>query len=137
MAIAQDGTHRNLAIPADGKLSVAAESPDWQQITSPDGLTLFMKRDASATQTHHLGIQLLKKREWHPLDAVRIAAIDIIPVNQVADNAAIGRTWWNTALKIEKAKDPCPEANKDRNPADDFQPHGLSPADFPMFRHCG
>jgi hypothetical protein len=90
MVLDPDGTHRNAPIPADGKLSYAAGSPNWRQLTSPQGLTLFLKRDASVTATHHLGIELLKKRGWHPLESVRIAAIDIIPVNEVADNA---RDW--------------------------------------------
>lgn len=87
MVLDPDGTHRKIAIPADGKLSLAEGSPDWQQITSPQGLSLFIKRDASVTETHNLGIQLLKKQEWHPLEAVQIAAIDLIPVNEVAGNS--------------------------------------------------
>ena len=86
MALDPDGKHRNLAIPANGKLSLATGSPDWQQLTSPQGLSLFMTRDASVTETHNFSIQLLKKHEWHPQEAVRIAAIDLIPVNQVAGN---------------------------------------------------
>jgi hypothetical protein len=70
--------------------SFAAGSSNWRQLTSPQGLTLFLKRDAPVTATRHLGIELLKKRGWHALESFRIAAIDIIPVNEVADSA---RDW--------------------------------------------
>jgi hypothetical protein len=52
-----------------------------------------MKRDASVTETHHLCIQLLRKREWQSGEGVRIGHIDIIPMDQVADNSRDWLEW--------------------------------------------
>jgi hypothetical protein len=75
----------DLTVPNDGKITLAASSPKWQRLTSPEGLTLFMSRDENVTDIHDLSLQLLKKREWHPQDAVLIAAIDVLPVELVSD----------------------------------------------------
>ena len=80
-----DGSDTNLAVPADGKITLAADSAQWQQITSPQGLTVFMNRSATVTDVHELSLQLLKKREWYTTAAVKIGTMNILPVDIAVD----------------------------------------------------
>ena len=75
-----NGTLEDLTVPADGKITFAANSQNWQRLTSPEGLTLFMSRDENVDEIHDLSLQLLKKHEWYAQEAVRIASIDLLPV---------------------------------------------------------
>ncbi len=76
----------DLDVPAAGKITFAANSPEWQRLTSPEGLMLFISRDENVDGIHDLSLQLLKKQEWYAQGAVRIASIDLIPVELGVDN---------------------------------------------------
>lgn len=77
----ENSTLEDLTVPADGKITFAANSQNWQRLTSPEGLTLFMSRDENVDEIHDLSLQLLKKHEWYAQEAVRIASIDLVPVD--------------------------------------------------------
>lgn len=84
------GTLTDFTIPAEGKITLDVGTPNYQQLLSPAGLTVFIKRDENITDTHELSLQLLKKREWYPLNAIQFAAIALVPVAIVPDDNMAG-----------------------------------------------
>jgi hypothetical protein len=80
-----NGAFEDLTVPQSGKIPLAANSPNWQRLTSPSGLTVFLKRDETVTDIHELSLQLLTKHDWQPEEAVKIAAIDTLPLDVLPD----------------------------------------------------
>jgi hypothetical protein len=85
------GILSDLPIPPDGKINLAVGTPDYQQLISPAGLTVFIKRDENATDVHSLSLELLKKYQWYPQESVRIVSIGIVPCEIVPDWNRDGR----------------------------------------------
>jgi hypothetical protein len=80
-----NGALIDLTVPPSGKIPLAANSPNWQRLRSASGLTVFLKRDETVTDIHDLSLQLLRKHDWQPQVAEKIASIDLFPVD-VQDN---------------------------------------------------
>ena len=80
---AENEALEELTIPGDGKITLTAGSTNWQLLTSPGGLTLFMSRDENVDKIHDLSLQLLKKQEWYAQEAVCIASIDVLPLDTI------------------------------------------------------
>jgi hypothetical protein len=85
------GILSDLTIPPDGKINFAVGTPDYQQLLSPAGLTVFIKRDENATDAHVLSLELLKKHQWFSEESAPISYIDIVPCEIVPDWNRDGR----------------------------------------------
>lgn len=73
----------DLAIPANGKIDLAPNSEPHSQLTSPEGLTIFLKTDAAIDAAHRLALELLPTKETY--EPVEIAAITLLPVELISD----------------------------------------------------
>ena len=71
-----------LAIPADGKIPLATGSDLYQRLTSTKGLTIFIKRDQSVDQLHHMSLNLMPKANSRSTGPpIQCAALDLLPVD--------------------------------------------------------
>lgn len=78
------GTLTPLTVPVDGKIEMLAPDSDlYQQITSPEGLVLFLKRDTTADQAHVLSVDILPIIETNL--PVRLSTLTLLPVEIVPD----------------------------------------------------
>ncbi len=78
------GTFTPLTIPTDGKIEILATDTDlYPQLTSPEGLVLFIERDATVDQAHILSLDVLPIVETN--NPVRLGALNILPVELVSD----------------------------------------------------
>jgi hypothetical protein len=78
------GTLTALTIPTDGKIEILATDTNlYPQLTSPEGLVLFIKRDASVDQVHILSLDILPIVETN--NPVRLGALNILPVDITVD----------------------------------------------------
>jgi hypothetical protein len=74
------GALEDLAVPADGKITLAENDLKWQQLTSLVGLTLLIQRDENVKYAHDLSLHLLKKHSWQEHETVRLVSMAIVPV---------------------------------------------------------
>jgi hypothetical protein len=78
------GTLAALTIPTDGKIEILATDTNlYPQLTSPEGLVLFIKRDASVDQAHILRLDVLPIVETN--NPVRLGSLNILPLDIFAD----------------------------------------------------
>jgi hypothetical protein len=104
LQVSDTGGFSPLTIPADGKIEMLPTSDLYQKLTSPEGLTLFLKRDETVNQIHRLGLDLIPKRSTYLVQ--RVAALDMPPVDLTnirvhaipADDQAI--LGWDTSQDI-------------------------------------
>ncbi len=68
-----------LAIPTDGKIEMSPTSELYQNLISPEGLTLFLKHNSAVHDAHCLTLELMPKEPSY--ESWRIAALDLIPVD--------------------------------------------------------
>jgi hypothetical protein len=98
------GDFEPLTIPANGKIEMTPSSELYQKLTSPEGLTLFLKRDSTVSEFHRLGLDLIPKKSTYLIQ--RVAALDLPPVDLrdikdhvvlTDDQAILG---WDTSQDI-------------------------------------
>lgn len=82
-----------ITVSTDGKILLAPGTGQYQELTSPAGMELFIKRAVTVTDLHELRIQLTPKNaEWeHPT----VAQADLLPAEIVSD--------WNRDGEINVA----------------------------------
>ena len=68
-----------LTIPPSGKIEMTPTSELYQKLTSPEGLTLFLKRDSTVSEFHRFGLDLIPKGTTSLIQ--RVAALDLPPVD--------------------------------------------------------
>ena len=75
-----------LAFPSAGEMPLTPASDHYKSLVSPAGLTLFVKCNSNISQSHRLSLNLLPKPPApQPDKLVRIAALDLLPVEVVPD----------------------------------------------------
>jgi Alpha/beta hydrolase len=120
----ENGNLADLIIPGDGKITLAANSPLWEKITSIKGLTIFLACNTNITLCHSISLQLLKKQNWHELESVRLGGLSILPVSvavdanrdgeityDASDSSSAGKPymfWINDDRDIRHKVDPLP-----------------------------
>ena len=78
----------DLALPADGKITMDPTSALYQKLTSLEGLTLFVQRAATVDAYHRLSIDLMPRDPPKPAfdyDYETLAELDILPVDVAVD----------------------------------------------------
>ena len=79
-----DGTFTPLTIPPDGKIEILPTDTELHaQITSPEGLTLFLKRDETVNQAHELRLEILPKVTEN--DPAHLGTLSLYPVDLAVD----------------------------------------------------
>jgi hypothetical protein len=101
-----NGMLDEMAVPPDGRITLRWDhtAPQlYQQLLSPTGLTLFLKRDSRVTESHTLSLELLKKREWYEHESKRIAMVDLLPVDiNVSKEGTSAAPHWTGGLVVKK-----------------------------------
>lgn len=76
----------DLALPADGKITMDPTSDHYQKLISPGGLTLFVERAATVDAYHRLSLDLVPRDPPKPSNNfATLAELDILPVEIVPD----------------------------------------------------
>ena len=96
------GGFEPLTVPPNGKIEMAPSSALYQKLTSPEGLTLFLKRDSTVTGFHRLGLDLIPKKPSYPVQ--RIAALDLLPVEVAVDADRDGEITFDQKDKTTAEK---------------------------------
>ncbi len=68
-----------MRIPYDGRLEFESGGEIHWEMTHPRGLTLFVRREASADEAHKLELRLLRKREWHAPATRLLTSLTLLP----------------------------------------------------------
>jgi hypothetical protein len=110
------GGFEPLTIPADGKIEMLPSSELYQKLTSPEGLTLFLKRDSTVSEFHRLGLDLIPKRSTYLIQ--RVAALDLLPVEveQEGHTSEEGIRFcrWLDSFNGNSLKPDCADNDRDR-----------------------
>lgn len=89
------GTLTALTIPADGKIEILATDTNlYPQLTSPEGLVLFLKRDATVDLNHVLSLDILPIVETE--SPVRLGDLNLLPVEIAVDANRNGEVEFGT-----------------------------------------
>ena len=88
--IVEDNSASQLSITPNGKITIAKGSTRYDMITSPEGLTIFLKFASGTDQRHVVSLFAQPKKTEH--DPYWMASIDLLPVEVVPD--------WNRDGKI-------------------------------------
>ncbi len=68
-----------LPLPGNGEIEMLPSSELYQKLTSPEGLTLFLQRDATVSESHRMGLDLIPKKSTYLVQ--RVAALDLPPLD--------------------------------------------------------
>lgn len=111
------GTFTPLTIPTDGKIEILATDTNlYPQLTSPEGLVLFLKRDANVDQAHVLSLDVLPIVETNT--PVKIGALNILPCDVAVDANRDGTITFDTLDETTFEKLFCFWINNDRDKGD-------------------
>ncbi len=78
------GTLSALTIPTDGKIEILATDTNlYPQLTSPEGLVLFLKRSPAVDHAHVLSLDILPIMETN--NPERMGSLNLLPVELVPD----------------------------------------------------